>query len=967
MKKIGQQYSGFELIKVEHIAEINGDMYLYEHAVTKAQLVHIENDDVEKVFSIMFRTLPEDSTGIAHIMEHSTLCGSKKYPVKEPFVELMKGSLNSFLNAMTDSVMTLYPFATPNEKDYFNIMDVYMDAVFNPSIYTNKLTLMQEGWHYEVNDSDELTINGVVFNEMKGAMSSPLRVLRESISESLFDNCYKYNSGGDPDVIPQLTQAQFEAFHQKYYHPSNSIIFLYGDLNVDTALENIQNNFLSSYSLGDANIDVAPTKPFEQIKRVDNKYPLSPTDSTENKTMLAYTLVVDDCRNLQLMMSMQVLTSLLIEGEAAPLKRALLDSGIGQNVSGYFDESMHQPTFTVIIQGSEKQKAEQLVAVTNDTLKSLAEKGIDKKLLEASISKLEFSLREGSVGAPKGLIYFFRMCTVWVARGDIFDALRYEKFIVTLKEGAKGRYFEELIEQYLLGNTHGCLKVMEGEKGLEEKNEENRVQKLKEIKSGLTAQQLEEIKQNAKLLLEKQQAPDSKEALDTMPHLTLSDIGKEASFYEVESENANGVTLLTSEQFTSGIAYVTAMFDMSSAKKEQLPYCTLLALLLGKLNTKKHSFADLSVECDIQTGDISFASTVYENVNTREVLPYFEVSVKAVTEKVNSAFSLINEIITQTLFTDKGRIAELIKMSFASMQSSIADRGHQMAITRLSSYFSKRGMYDEQLKGVSYFEFLKSIASKQDLSEDIEILQKLAKQIFNVNGMMLQLTGDKEQKQAVKASLSTLLNGVNSEKCEKKGIEFTEEIKNEGLTCPAMVQYNAKGYDYKKLGYEYSGAANVARQIVGVDYLWNSVRVQGGAYGCFSIFDKSGRLMFCSYRDPNLKETFDVYDKTGEFFKNLEIDQTTLNNYIISAIAEKDKPLSSREKGAYAFSAYMSGITKEQIQKERDQILETTQAELRKMGDMFDALKNKNCITVFGNADKIKQNKKLFSNIINVL
>ncbi|WP_291569971.1 insulinase family protein [Clostridium sp. UBA4548] len=970
--KIGGLYHGFNLKHIEHINEINSVARVFEHEKSGARLLHLENDDDNKVFSIGFRTPPQDSTGVAHIIEHSVLCGSRKFPTKEPFVELIKGSLNTFLNAMTFGDKTIYPLASKNEKDFFNLMDVYLDAVFYPNIYSQPEILMQEGWHYELeNKEDDLKYKGVVYNEMKGAFSSPEGVLMRKIQETLFpDNTYGFESGGDPDYIPDLTQEEFLGFHTKYYHPSNSYILLYGDLDLNNALTFINDNYLRNFDLKTIESSIEVQKPYNEMKEFTEEYSISTEDSDKEKTFLALNFVTGKATDPEIHLALEIIEYLLLETQGAPLKKALLDAGIGKDVYGSFDNGILQPLFSVVVKNSEESKKEEFKNIVFDTLSNLVHKGIDKKLIEACINITEFKLREADLqGFPKGLFYYITAMDSWLYDQCPLIHLKYEDTIKKMKTALTSNYFEDLIKEYILNNNHSSLLVLKPKKGLAEEKEKALSEKLKKYKEGLSEESIEDIIKKTKSLMERQNTPDSEEVLETIPMLSLEDIDKKVENLEIIETMKNGVKVLHHETFTSKIAYISFMFKTEGIKQEDIPYISLLSNLLGKVDTKERNYIDLSNEILINTGGIYFKSEVYgDDKDVLKYHPFLQGHCKAVIDKVPRALELVGEIIKSTVFEDKKRIKEIVQMLKSRIEGRLIERGHIVASLRLASYFSPASLYLEHTVGYDYYKFLEDIEENYDDRIDgvISKLYEVMKTVFNKDNLIVTVTGEEEEYNVLKDNVDIILYSVNNNKISKEEYTFTEIPKNEGLLTPSNVQYVAKGYNFRRLGYEYSGKLLVLKTIMSLDYLWNRVRVQGGAYGGFANLVRSGNLAFVSYRDPNLKETLEAYDKVVNYIETFDTTDREMTKYIIGTISELDSPLTPSMKGEKAVSMYIRGITKEDRLREREEVLQTTTEDIKSFDQLLKDVMNKNFFAVLGNDAKIKENKNIFNSLQSV-
>ena len=970
--EINKDYHGFKLIEEKEVKELNSIGRIFEHEKSGARLFQLQNDDDNKLFSIAFRTPPEDSTGIPHILEHSVLCGSRKFPMKEPFVELLKGSLNTFLNAMTFPDKTMYPVASRNEKDFFNLMDVYLDAVFYPNLLNTPEILMQEGWHYEIEDkNDDITYKGVVYNEMKGAFSSPEGVLMRKIQESLFeDTVYSNESGGDPEVIPELTQEKFTEFHKKYYHPSNSYIFLYGDGDLDKQLEFINDNYLKNFDRITVDSEISYQKPYEKMKIVEGFYPISIEDSDNDKTFLSMNFVTGKSTEPEVYIAMEILEYLLLENSAAPLKKALIDAELGKDVFGEFDGSILQPSFSIIVKNSNDDKKEKFKEVVFETLNNLVKDGIDKKLIEACINITEFKLREADLGGyPKGLLYNMYALDSWLYNGSPFTHLEYDSTLNKIKSALTTDYFEELIKKYLLNNNHSTMLILKPKKGMAEEKDRELKQKLEHYKASLSEEEIEKLVEQTLKLKKRQTTPDSKEALETIPMVSIDDIDKKAEKIPQHIKEENGVKILYHNIFTSGIAYIDLYFDTSMVKKELIPYINILSGILGKISTEKSHYSELSNEININTGGIQFTSSAFGDIKYKDKFyPKFIVKSKVLSNKIPQLMNLLHQIISTSKFEDKQRIKEIIQQMKSREEMKIFERGHIVAANRVMSYFSNVGRYMDELNGLYFYKFITNLEKNYEtmFEEIINNLKEVYNTIFNKNNLVVSITSEETEYDDIIENLSTITGKLKTIEFNTQEYLFHIDRKNEGLLTSGNVQYVAKGYNFKKLGYKYDGTMLVLKTIINMDYLWNKVRVQGGAYGCFMRVTKGGIIGFSSYRDPNLKETLNVYDNTVDYVKNIALSEREMTKYIIGTISELDHPLTPSMKGERAATNFFRNISQEYLQNERDNVLNVNVEKLKKFADMIEDIVSKDYYCVLGNETKIKQNKDIFKEFVTV-
>jgi len=965
-------YNGFRLEDERQIEDINSIARVFYHEKSGARLFHLENDDDNKVFSITFRTPPEDSTGVAHIVEHSVLCGSRQFPMKEPFVELVKGSLNTYLNAMTFPDKTMYPVASRNEKDFHNLMNVYLDAVFYPNIGACPETLMQEGWHYELESKEgEITYKGVVYNEMKGVFSSPDAILDQKTFETLFpESAYGVESGGDPDDIPQLTQEKFVQFHKQYYHPSNSYIFLYGDLDIEENIKFLDEAYLNKFEKIQVTSQIALQPAFAQKVEKIFDYPIAPAENKEDKTFLSMNFVLGQATDSEMCLSFQILEYLLLETPAAPLKNVLLEAGLGKDVVGTFVPSILQPTFGVVVTGANEEQKQQFIQVVEQELKRLVSEGIDKKLIEACINIFEFTLREGNYGnRPKGLVYNIKCMDSWIYDESPVIHLEYTSILKKIKSALTTNYFEQLIEKYLINNNHQALVILRPKHGLTEEKDEMVREKLASYKASLSSVEIDKLVEQTMELKRRQETIDSPEALATIPLLALADIEKQAEELPLVEKEEKGVSVLQHSLYTNDIAYVNMYFDTHLVPQKQLPYVYLLAEILGKVATQEYDYAELSNEINIHTGGIGCDVTVYtENENDEKYLSKFLVKGKSLVEKLPNLFKLFEQIIAHSCFDNSKRMQELVQEIKSNWDMNLFRRGQQLATNRVLSYFSPIAQYNE-VGMLQFYNFIADLEANfaTRSTELYSNLEQVAKLIFNKENLLISVTAEEENYSKFKKCFSDFHACLTSNKVLAEQYNLAATQRNEGLMTAGKVQYVVKGANFRKLGYSYHGSLKVLETILRYDYLWTRVRVQGGAYGGFAKFERNGNMVFGSYRDPNLKETLVVYDETSAYLRKFAVDQREMTKYIIGTMSQVDTPLTPSQKGERATNQYIRKISQTKIQQERNEILATKQADISKLANLVDEAMQQNYLCVFGNEQKIKENQNLFNQVISVL
>ncbi|MBO6304396.1 MAG: insulinase family protein [Selenomonadaceae bacterium] len=966
---IGDILYGFKLLETTKIQEIDGEGFLFTHIKSGARLFFIKTDDDNKVFSIAFRTPPTDDTGVAHILEHSVLCGSRKYPLKEPFVELVKGSLNTFLNAMTYPDKTVYPVASRNDKDFQNLMDVYLDAVFYPGIYDEKEIFMQEGWHYEV-ENDALNVSGVVYNEMKGALSSPDSLLASKVMSTLYpDTAYGYESGGDPDAIPSLTREDFLNFHKKYYHPSNSYIYLYGDMDIAEKLKYIDEEYLSEFDKIEVNSNIERQQTFDGLKKAEYFYPISSEDNPAEKTFLSLNFITGDALDNETDLGLQILEHALIGSAMSPLKKAIIDAKLGKDVDSVTESEMLQPMFSVILSNSEKDRADKFLNIIEDTLKKLVKDGIDPLLLESAVNLFEFRFREADFGtAPKGLIYGLQALKNWLYDGKPYAPLMYEPLIARMRKGLKDGYFENLIEKYLLNNPHKTLVILSPSATVGKEKSDALKDKLAKIKANMTEGEISAVVSEVKKLRERQEREETEDALNSIPILKLSDIRKKSYEYPLKERKINGVKTLFSDVKTGGIAYLTMYFNADKVEQEDILTLYLIESLLQNVPTKNYSYEELGTRIDLATGGIDTDLTVIvKNEKADDYTPYFKVIGKSLINKLPDMLNLIEEIILRSEFTDKKRVKERLEEIVVGIELSFERSAHNIVAEEIASY-STAAHYYSALGDLPFYRYLKAFLANFD--KEFEKLSKNAKRIiervFTKENLIVSATLPESDYGKFKDEFAKFTDKLSNKTFEKAKYNFEIARKNEGLMSPSLVQYVGKGGNFIKLGEKYTGVLHILETILRYDYFWNNIRVKGGAYGAFSKFNRDGSLFFGSYRDPNLKETLEVFDKTADYIENFNVNDREMDKFIIGTIGNIDMPLTPKMKGDVASSTYLREISYEDRQKSRNEILSARQKDVRDLSKLIRRVMEENNVCVFGNEENLKANADVFKNLVKV-
>lgn len=962
--------AAYEVLEQRRIEDIASEGYILRHKKSGARVCVISNDDDNKVFSIGFRTPPEDETGVPHIIEHTTLCGSDKFPVKDPFVELVKGSLNTFLNAMTYPDKTLYPVASYNEQDFKNLMDVYLDAVFHPNITKYQEIFMQEGWHYELEAKDApLTINGVVYNEMKGAYSSPDEVLQTAIAQALFpDNTYSKNSGGDPDHIPELTYEHYLDFYHKYYHPSNSYIYLYGDMDVKERLEWMDRAYLSAYESMEIDSKIPMQKPFDAMKFVETTFPITDDDPEENNTYLSYNMVIADVLDPTLYQAFTVLDYVLVSAPGAPVRQALIDAGIGQDVYGSYENEMLQPFFSIVAKNANKGDKDRFVRIIEDTLQNLVENGLKKDSLLAGINSEEFRFREADFGQfPKGLLYGLQCMESWLFDDkkpfihlECLDTFEY------LRNQISTGYFEDLIRKYLLENKHGAVVVVAPQKGLNSAKEAALEKKLAEKKAAMSAEEIENLIAQTKHLHAYQEEPSPEEDLKKIPMLKREDMRKDAMTFDNREDTIGEIPVVHHDISSNGIDYVTLMFECNDISQEDIAYLGVLRAVLGYVNTKHYSYAGLFNAINIYTGGISCGVSVYPKVNERDLVSVkFEVRIRVLEKNLEEAMKLVDEIVRTSDITDVKRLTELIAQVKSRLQVSLSSSGHTVAAMRALSYQSRYAFYQDATLGIEYYQHVVKLDEQIRTNPEgvVKKLQEMIDKVLVRKRLMVSFTADKKAFEAAKPVMETYLNRIAQGDAAGEQTKLELSRKNEGFTDASQIQYVARGGNFRDHGFSYRGSLKILKLIMSYEYLWINIRVKGGAYGCMSSFLRTGESYFVSYRDPNLGKTIDIYEHIPDYLRSFTADERDMTKYVIGTFGSLDTPMNPEAKGSRSMSAYLQELPFEQIQRERDEILHATPEDIRNLADLIASVLEDDSLCVIGNENAIRAESGLFDSV----
>lgn len=960
----------YKKLEERFIKEIGGTGCLYEHIRSGAKIFNITNEDDNKVFSISFKTPPMDNTGLTHILEHSVLSGSKNFPTKEPFVDLAKGSLNTFLNALTFSDKTMYPVASRNRKDFYNLMEVYLDAVFYPKIYEHKEIFEQEGWHYEINSAEEeLRFQGVVYNEMLGAFSSAEEILFSRIMEVLYkDTCYGFEAGGEPDCIPELTYENFLNYHKNFYQPSNAYIYIYGDERIDDLLEFMDKKYLSHFERG-AVAKIELQRAFEEPQSKLWEYPVSSVEEEDGNAYLSINYVTGLATDPELTIAMDILEYILLETPASPMKQALIDSELGTDVIGNFDQGILQPMFNIVLKYSDLKHKNDFMKIVQKTLKSVVQNGIEPKLIDAAINSLEFKLREANgEDTPRGLLYGVRCMDSFIYNENPYVHLEYEYSMTKIREKAHSGYFESLIQKYLLDNPHSAFIALVPSHKLYHSRIQMQQEKMKQIKFELCEDEIDLLIEKNKRLKERQITPDLEEDLLKIPLLSLEDIRNVTERPQVNEKQIEDCGILYTVMNTNDIIYMELFFDTAAVKKEDLLHMVLLSDLLGLISTKEYSYGELSNEVDIHTGGISFDVDAYEDIIDGTLYHKFIVQAKTLSSNLEKLFSLIVEILNHSKYRSKRRILELLREIRSDMEIGFIDEGHEIAVKRLCAYFSEYACHMENITGLSYYDFIVKMEEDYDKAYPslVRMLERNAKKIFTRKHLTVSIVCDEQNYKQFERYYPQFVDNIVQKVWKTEKYDSDPVDKNEGVINTGSLQHIAKGYNFKTLGYSYSGEMQVLKNILSLDYLWKRIRLQQGAYGVFARFEMGGNAYFVSYRDPMLRSTLECFDQAADYVKIFEVSDREMTKYIIGTISALDQPLSPEQTGQRNSEMYFRRIKSEDLAREREEILGTTVEKIRTFAPMIEKLMKQNYYCAVGNEVSLRNEETLFDRIFNV-
>ena len=969
--EVGGTYHGFTLVNKQFVRELDADCLFFEHRKSGASLLKVLSRDDNKTFSVTFRTPPTDDTGVPHIIEHAVLNGSESFPVKSPFDVLSQGSLKTFLNAMTGSDYTIYPVASRNARDFMNLMHVYLDAVFRPLLHRDDHVLEQEGWHLHLeNPQDPLTIRGVVYNEMKGAFSSPQRQMDLLIGRALFpDTCYAHSAGGYPPAIPTLTQEAFRSFHRRYYHPSNCLIFIYGDGDPEEELAFVDESYLSHFDRAEVMADIPLQKALPEPVEVLGEYGVPEGSGTEGRTFLVWAGVYGRNSCQEDVIALDILAHALVNGEGAPLRLALQKAGIGKDVSAFVD-NIQQNVLQITVDDAGENDLPRFREVLEETVSRVIEGGFDRQIVDGIINRMEFKLREGRGGSMTGVVAAMGAVPGWMFAGDPVRTLTFEEPLGAIRGRLDQRYLEELTRRVFVGNTHVGTLALRPRPGLEKELEERTEGELARRKAAMSAEEVAGLVRRTRELMARQQRQDSPEALKTIPLLELRDISRQEEVWPLERQDLNGAELLYHEDFTRGIVYLDLYFDVASLPQELIPYLQLASEMMGLLDTEQMAFADLENQINLNTGGIATRlMTVLPDRDDNRLKAYFVMGGKAMPDRVGRLLNLMEQQLLHTRWEgNPDRLREVLFRLKAQADQQLSQNGLGLARTRLLSYFTNEGCFDDLTGGLAYHRFLSDLTEHYEENRGYLVgnLRRVVGTVFKRTGLHVGLTTQKDLLEETRAALLPLIAGLAETDLRPAHWVFPRENRNEGFRDASKVQYVAMGYDMTRLGGGYNGRMQVLQQVLSRVYLRNTIRVQGGAYGASASLYSHGPMIFSSFRDPHLARTVEQYLGAGAFLKNYRPDERDLRRLIIGTISNRDVPLTARQRGRVAVSRFFAGLGDEQIQREREEILNTTAEDLRACADLVARVMAQKVLCVVGNEKVVDENRSLFKTVENL-
>lgn len=957
----------YTLIGEEWLGDVASRAYVLKHDKTGARVCLISNDDENKTFVIGFKTIPHDSTGVAHILEHSVFCGSERYPVKDTMTEVSKGSLNTYLNACTYPDRTLYPLSSCNEKDFFNLIKIYLDAVFCPLIYKNSNSFMQEGWHYELEDEKaEIKINGVVYNEMKGEYSSPEDALSAYSFMSLFpDTQYGIEAGGDPVNIPDLSYEDFLEFHRTMYHPSNCRIYIYGDTDFEEKLQFIDEEYLSKYEYREMNTDISIQPSFDKPKYITKEYAVSDDENVSDSTFLTYNVCCANFNETEIIDAMSVINYALVSVPGARLKERLINAGIGKDVYSILSTECGQKQFSIFAEGANPDNEAEFVRIIEDTMEEIVRDGFDKKALLAAITSQEFSYRESDFGfTPRGLVFGMYAFENWnYSDDDIFSALKQNAVFKRLRDNVETDYFETVLSDRVLKNTHKTVLKLVPVRGLKKVLDDEFSKKLADKKAGMSSDEIKKIVKQTKALKRYQESDDSDEALSTIPTLSISDIPLKGRHFDYEVNVKDGITFVEAKQFTNDIAYCILSFSMDGLPIELIPNAAVLKILLSQLDTDKYKYSELTNEIGLTAGGLSVSAQIYKSAYDGNVFKTaFEGKFKTLHRNISDTLALLGEIMFNTKLDDKKRIRDVLEETRTRIQGNLVSSGHSVALSRVNSYTGGAAMMSEMLFGMEEFRVIEDLCDNFDEKIDafIDGMKSVLDYVISRDNLTVSVSMDEDKIGFLEDEILRFLKNIPTKEVSKQAYNLVPVKRQEAYTFSSQVQYVCLGGNFKNHGLKYNGSLTVLRNLLSSDYLWNKVRVKGGAYGVMLNFARSGESYMVSYRDPNLRETIKAFEGAYRYVLGYTGDADEVSRYVITTIGEVDVPFTPSLYAYRTFLMYMNGITNEMMDREREEILGTTAETIKNLAKYIKVIKDDHCLSCVGSDEAVAQESKLF-------
>lgn len=956
----------FEIIEQQYIDDIHAQGTIYRHKKTGAKVVCIQNDDINKVFTIAFRTPVENDKGIPHILEHSVFSGSERYPLKEPFNTLMKGSLHTYLNAATYDDSTRYPVASTNIHDFHKLMDVYLDGVFHPLVLQKKEIFQQEGWHYNLKE-DALDYNGVVFNEMRGMEANVDYHFVQAIKSSLYpDTPYPYISGGKPTAVVDLSYEELCEFHQKYYHPSNSVSVLYGDMDIEERLTYLDEQYFSHYEAKEASYPIYQQS-FEQMVKKEYEYPVDRYEG--HQYYYAWNVKMCDVHDSKTLLALQLLDTLLIASPSAYLRLALNKAGIGSDCDSMIGDDLAQPCFAMAASQANENEAEKFYEVISTELKRLVKEGIDASMLEAAIRSLEFANREEDFGTtPKGIVYTRRLMTpLLFHETNVLAHLQLNQVIEELKEEAKHGYFEKMIQTCILDNPHASLITLKPSLTYLDEQENILKNKLKAHEQVYDREQLilDLQKLNAFRTLE-----DSDEMKACIPILNKNELNIAEKPMANEWRKLNDCDVLYHDLETNGIVYLNLFFNVEGFNIEQLRYAALLSEMIGLLSTKQHDYVTLSQECAKYSGGIYTSMKGYENTKMNVYTRQFEVKARFLKAYTKEALSLTKEMMMETIYDDEVRFLELLKELRSGYKNYLLNSAHQIAMSEALAMHSENNLLQLHYTGRKFYAFLDALIEgfEQKKQTIMEETAKIAEMIFTKNRLSITLGVHASLYDEICDEIKTVIDVLPTKEVSKVeyDLNIDPNLRYKGFTLPSQVQYVALCGKLPEDHLARRGHYLVLRHILDTDYLWQNIRIMGGAYGCYSIFSRSGYGCVVSYRDPNLAQTIDAYHAIYDFIKNFDVDEREMQEYIIGTMNHWDAPMSVASKINVLNQYALTGITVEDRNQLRKEIIATTKEDIRALASDMKYMLEHAVICACGNEQVLVQNEN-FKHLEDVL